>query len=415
MVIKERDRVRREVPQYLPRSGALATERPKCIDLFSGAGGLADGFRQAGFVVLSANDQDSTAADTFRLNFPESSFFLGPIASLSGQELLQDSQLEPGELDCLIGGPPCQSFSYNNHSRTRSGETAGLFQEYIRILRVLRPKCLVMENVPGILTIDEGTVLREIYNSTSAIGYRCEARVLYAEDYGVPQRRRRAFFLATRLGDPAALFPKGECGPAPKPASSSNPLVHRWSRHADEKYQRPTSVWSAISDLPDIGNGGGADVVSHTRKPRSRYQERMRRLGCQVYNHVARPLSDLQLDRIRHVPQGGSWRDIPFDRLPAGMKRAKATDHTRRYGRLSNRDLACTILTKCDPHWGSYVHPERDRVISVREAARLQSFDDSFRFLGSRSKQFVQVGNAVPPLVARAIGNSIRDHIELAI
>lgn len=412
MFTLEKDPVCNGNLEYFPRLRSHCGDGPKCIDLFSGAGGLAEGFRQAGFAIVSANDEDSASAETFRRNFPEASFFLGPISRLGGKELLDDSELMPGELDCLIGGPPCQSFSYNNHLRTRRGERAELFKEYMRILEVLQPKCLVMENVPGILTIAGGSVLDEIYDATSAMGYRCEARILYAEDFGVPQRRRRAFFVATRLGDPGDLFPDGECGPAPKPANSTNSLVHRWSRCQGEKYQRPPSVWSAISDLPNIGNGGGKEVAVHTRRPKSRYQERMRKNDCRVYNHVARPLSDLQTDRIRHVPQGGNWRDIPFDLLPPGMKRAKKTDHTTRYGRLSSRGLACTILTKCDPHWGSYVHPVHDRVLSVREAARIQSFCDAFRFLGSRSKQFVQVGNAVPPLVARAIGRSIRRHIE---
>jgi DNA (cytosine-5)-methyltransferase 1 len=111
------------------------------------------------------------------------------------------------------------------------------------------------------------------------------------------------------------------------------------------------------------------------------------------------------------VGPGGNWRDIPFHLLPAGMQRAEETDHTKRYGRLSKRDLCCTILTKCDPHWGSYIHPVEDRAISVREAARLQGFPDRFQFCGPRSLQFVQVGNAVPPPLAFAIGRAVRRHV----
>ncbi len=123
-------------------------------------------------------------------------------------------------------------------------------------------------------------------------------------------------------------------------------------------------------------------------------------------------LSAKLLCRIGHVPQGGNWLDIPFKLLPAGMQRAEKSDHTKRYGRLSKRGLCCTILTKCDPHWGSYIHPLDDRAISVREAARLQSFPDRFQFFGFRTEQFQQVGNAVPPLMAAAVATAVRAHID---
>lgn len=115
---------------------------------------------------------------------------------------------------------------------------------------------------------------------------------------------------------------------------------------------------------------------------------------------------------MAHIPPGGSWRDIPFDLLPAGMKRAKRSDHTKRYGRMTWDSQACTILTKCDIHWGAYLHPEQDRAISVREAARLQSFPDSFEFAGSKTEQYVQVGNAVPPLLGKAIGETLAEIID---
>lgn len=124
-------------------------------------------------------------------------------------------------------------------------------------------------------------------------------------------------------------------------------------------------------------------------------------------------LMGVNLERIRHVPEGGNWRDIPRELLPAGMQRARLKDHTKRYGRLARKGLASTILTKCDPHWGAYIHPTQDRTISVREAARLQGLSDSFQFAGEHlSKQYIQVGNAVPMPVAKAIAESVRVHIE---
>ena len=389
-----------------------AAEGPTCIDVFAGAGGMADGFRHAGFAILSGTDHADAACSTFRLNFPEASFFRRPISDLSGEELLADAGLEQGVLDCLIGGPPCQAFSYNNHAREEHAARSTLFRDYLRIVEALNPKCVVMENVPGILTILGGAVLEEIYGELQALGYECEARILFAEDYGVPQERRRVFFIASRVGPVAGLFPRGTFGPAPKPSKEANPLVYRWSpRHGQEPPSAPT-VWCAIGDLPAIANGGGTAKARHTKEPSCGYQVKMRQRRRHLYNHVAPALHPLQVDRIRHVPEGGNWRDIPSDLLPAGMKRAKSTDHTKRYGRLSKQGLCCTILTKCDPHWGSYVHPEQDRAISVREAARLQSFTDRFRFTGYRTEQFALVGNAVPPLLAAAIGRRIRRHLQ---
>lgn len=383
-----------------------------CIDLFAGAGGLAEGFRQAGFTILSANDADPAAAVTFRANFPTASFFHSPISHLDGAELLADSELRPRQLDCLIGGPPCQSFSYNNHERSRRKARARLFRDYLRIVDALQPNCIVMENVPGILTVGGGAVVEEIYNGLSELGYECLARTLFAEDFGVPQQRRRVFFVATRLGWDEGLFPIGSHGPAPKPSLEANAYVHRWEPHKGTTAAELVTVWDAISDLPRLKNGAGQDSSRYSREPRTDYQSAMRGAQAELYNHVAPELSDLMLERISHVPEGGNWRDIPRRLLPAGMKRAEETDHTKRYGRLSRSGLCCTILTKCDPHWGSYIHPLQDRAISVREAARLQSFPDRFRFLGHRTDQFQQIGNAVPPLMAAAVARAVRDHIK---
>jgi DNA (cytosine-5)-methyltransferase 1 len=373
---------------------------------------MAEGFRQAGFSILSANDADPTARRTFRHNFPEASFFQCSISDLSGEELLVDSALEPGQLDCLIGGPPCQSFSYNNHARSRRKARARLFRDYIRIVEVLQPACLVMENVPGILTVGDGAILDEIYDTLHGLGYECEARILFAEDFGVPQQRRRVFFVATRLGWQDDLFPRGSHGPANKPSLKANELVHRWEPHPRQIVRPLTSVWSAIGDLPTLENGGGAAVSEYSKEPWTEYQRLMRGRQSKLLNHFTPRLTRKVVKRIKCVPEGGNWRDIPFRLLPAGMKRAKATDHTKRYGRLSKQGMCCTILTKCDPHWGSYVHPVTNRAISLREAARLQSFPDRFQFLGHSGDQFQQVGNAVPPLMAAAVARAIRKHIE---
>lgn len=397
---------------YHDRRRTLAAPELTCIDLFAGAGGLAEGFKQAGFTILSANDIDRTAGLTFRANFSTASFFQCPIANLDGDELLADARLRPRQLDCLIGGPPCQSFSYNNHERSRRKARARLFRDYLRIVESLEPNCLVMENVPGILTVGGGVVVEEIYDALSELGYQCEARILFAEDFGVPQQRRRVFFIATRLGWDDKLFPAGSHGPSPKPSPKTNAYVHRWQPAGPCKPERFVSVWNAIGDLPMLKNGDGAEIAEYTRAPRTDYQSDMRRGVSKLWNHVAPALSKVLLERISYVPEGGNWRDIPRRLLPSGMKRAGETDHTKRYGRLSRSGLCCTILTKCDPHWGSYVHPLEDRALSVRESARLQSFPDRFKFLGYRSDQHQQIGNAVPPLMAAAVARAVRAHID---
>lgn len=377
-----------------------------CVDVFSGAGGLAEGFRQAGFDIISGSDIDPCASETFRTNFPEASFFEGDIAELQGQKILDSAGVTDGEIGCLIGGPPCQAFSYNSHLRTHEGEVAGLFRGYLRLVEELNPRYLVMENVPGILSIGNGGVVGEIASHLGELGYETDGRIVYAEDFGVPQQRRRMIFIASRVGLPADIFPSGSHGPAPKPASNEH--VHRWERNPDNRALPLVRVWSAIGDLPAVAAVVGDDsALSYAAGAWCEFQRYAREESPGVLNHHAAGLGRKMLTRIKHVPQGGSWRDIPRRLLPAGMKRARKSDHTKRYGRLAPKDLACTLLTKCDPHWGCYVHPHEERVLTIREAARLQSFPDRFKFMGPQLAQYRLVGNSVPPLLARAIAQSL--------
>lgn len=175
------------------------------------------------------------------------------------------------------------------------------------------------------------------------------------------------------------------------------------------------TVWDAIGDLPKIEMGEGGDgVARYTRTARTTYQTVMRHGSDGVRNHYAPQLAEVNAKRMRHIPQGGSWRDLPHHLLPAGMKLARRSDHTKRYGRLHPQGLFSTILTKADLHWGAYIHPEQDRTLSVRECARAQAFPDRFQFIGSRGEQFKQVGNAVPPLLAQAVARAVRTMIESA-
>jgi DNA (cytosine-5)-methyltransferase 1 len=369
-------------------SGVGRIGMPKTvIDLFCGAGGLSEGFQQAGFEVRAGQDIDAAAGLTFAEAHPKATFISGPVQDVSVRQLLQASGLLRGELDVLVGGPPCQGYSVYNHQRGVHDPRAGLFREYLRIVEGLQPRWLVMENVSGITSIAGGRIVREIQDRMRRLGYHVEMRLLRAEEFGLPQERRRMFFVATRTTR-SVFFPKPTHGPAPG--------------------QRPfVTIWDAISDLPRLVNGEQKDEHPYRTKPGNAYQASLREGASKVVNHSAPRLAAVNVERMSHIPPGGSWRDIPVHLLPEGMKRAKRSDHTKRYGRPEKSQLACTILTKCDLHWGAYIHPEQDRSFSVREAARLQGFPDRFHFRGSRTEQFVQVGNAVPPPLGKAVADAL--------
>jgi DNA (cytosine-5)-methyltransferase 1 len=184
----------------------------------------------------------------------------------------------------------------------------------------------------------------------------------------------------------------------------------------DKERLRPAvTVGNAIGDLPRLEMGHGAEIISYCDKDIvSEYARMMRNSEGVTYNHFAAKLSKQNSERMKHIKPGGSWRDIPHKLLPKGMQRARKSDHTKRYGRLRNDGLASTVLTKCDPHWGAVFLPDQHRSLTVREAARFQSFPDRYRFLGSRVSQYEQVGNAVPVLMAKVIAEHIRAHIGAA-
>lgn len=380
----------------------MASRKLTTIDLFCGAGGLSEGFADEGFEILAANDFDGTAATTFKLNHPTTHFYDGPIQNISADDMLAAASLESGELDVLVGGPPCQAFSVYNHQRGMHDERSGLFREYLRMVEGLMPKMVVMENVTGITSVASGRAVDEIYRSLDALGFHVEHRILKAEEFGVPQERRRIFFIGVRDGERIEW---------PKPTHTDVADLFLKS----SKLSPFTTVQDAIGDLPELGITEGEEESEYDRDPTSKFQKLMRgKSGCRLYNHVAPYLAEINIERLKHIPQGGSWRDIPIKLLPAGMRRAKRSDHTKRYGRLHPDGLASTILTKCDLHWGAFIHPTQERTLTVREAARFQSFPDRFRFTGSRVEQFRQVGNAVPPLLAKAVAKTVAQMLKKA-
>ena len=171
-----------------------------------------------------------------------------------------------------------------------------------------------------------------------------------------------------------------------------------------------TTLREALGDLPSLKNGErGEKVKPYACDAQCDYQRAMRIGSDGVTNHEAGRLSKINMERIKYIKQGGNWTDIPIEMLPKGMQRARRTDHTKRYGRTPWSEISSTILTKCDPHWGAFFHPEQDRAFTVREAARIQSFPDRYEFVGAMAEQYAQVGNAVPPMLAAAVGASLRN------
>lgn len=390
-----------------PPSGLSAEPRPTAVDLFSGAGGLTLGLLAAGFNVLLASDLSGPCEATHVRNMPGVPFRRADMHDVTGHDILRETGLAPGELDLLIGGPPCQGFSILGQ-RLLDDPRNRLFGDFIRIAGELRPRVAVIENVPGLATLHKGVLLREIGAAFRALGYRVDCAELLAAQYGVPQMRWRMFFIAWRedLDIRSAGFPAPTHGRLGIGDLVPNRTVTR------EQSAGFLTICDAISDLPPIGSGDVGHV--YWGKPGAAYQEAMRaHAGVELHNHYAPRLSAVNLRRIEALRPGQDWRDLPRELLPAGMQRALRKDHTRRFRRMTWDGVARSIITRFrDPKSGEYIHPDQTRTISIREAARIQSFPDWFVFEGTYTDQYDQVGNAVPPLLGRAVASEIRRALE---
>ncbi len=360
------------------------------VDLFSGSGGMSWGLHNAGFKILAGIDNWDIALNTFKLNHPDAVTIKADIAELNPQEVMTSLELEYGELDCVIGGPPCQGFSKNVPSAYRFLEDPRnqLFHDYLRFVEVMFPKVVVMENVAEIYNAYGGAVRQEIVSKLNNLGYEVVVKKLYAPDYGVPQRRRRCFFFASRT-NVTPVFPPLTFGP-----KNDNTLFGEI-----KKYR---SAWSAISDLPVLENGEGHEPMEYQQKPLNEYQELMRKDTKVLYDHITRKLSKKQYPRIASLKAGQGLKDLPLEIRPK-------SGYSGAYGRL-DFDMIAPTITRWFFHPGSgrFCHPREIRSLTIREAARLQSFSDDFRFTGSYIQKSHQVGNAVPPLIMQNMANNIK-------
>lgn len=385
------------------------------IDLFAGAGGLSEGLSQAGFHSLFANEIVPVYASTYSRNHVGAKVVTEDIRTLDADSIREELGLIKGELPLLAGGPPCQGFSINAPVRSREDQRNHLFREYLRFVSAFMPKMVLIENVPGLVSFEKGETLHAILEALADLGYGADVRILGAAYYGVPQMRWRTIIIGFRGAElPDGAFPTPIYHAPIRPNFTSTfdgkNLVYAPTTNSDASF---TTVYEAIGDLPALKCGERGDKVkSYSCEAFCDYQRYLRVGSSGVFNHESPSLSKQNIERMSFIKPGGNWTDIPYDLLPKGMQKARKSDHTKRYGRVEKNGLASTILTKCDPHWGAFIHYDQNRSFTVREAARIQSFPDHYVFNGSLAEQFAQVGNAVPPLLAKAIGQCLYNIIK---
>jgi DNA (cytosine-5)-methyltransferase 1 len=412
------------------------TERNKrlCLDLFSGAGGFSEGFRLGGFHTLAATDIDPSAGGTYQANHSryDTKFVLGDIASREVQEQLFDA-VRGVELDAIIGGPPCQAFSQvRNHDRLINDPRNRLYRHYVSILRELKPRTFVMENVPGLQNLDGGAIRNQILKDLSLNGaYKVVSRVVDAACFGVPQNRQRVLFVGVRadLGiEPR--FPQTQLSlptlERQLKRGSSTDYVYRHSKDAEDRKildilldpedARLVTVEQAIGDLAwlkpsdKLVRRPSDQSIEYETLAETAYQ-RARRIGSiELYNADVPSIREDTTIRLNSIPQGGNFRDLP-KRLSARYLSGKkwgpelgrhnlSRKYFFAYRKLHPDCFSWTLNTKAD----CVFHYGKPRALTVREFARLHSFDDTYHFLaGDRHSRYRQIGNAVPPLFAKAI------------
>lgn len=371
------------------------------IDLFAGAGGLTTGFHLAGFQTICAIDENAKALATFKHNYPETKFVLAKdIRTVNARELRLTLQLEREELTAIIGGPPCQGFSRNIPAEYRYLEDPRnqLYKTFLEFVKEFRPLYVVMENVPEILKSYNGTVREEITIKLEQMGYGVTSASLNAANYGVPQTRARAFFVGC-LNGVAPTLPEPTHHGDIKSLKTEEKIIQLNLLHP---IASPiVTVRDAIGDLPLLEAGQEYTAETYICEPQTNYQRLLRSGSNKLVNHVARELSPIQMSRARVLKEGQDARDLPPELAPK-------KHYSGAYGRLYWDKPARTITRWVfHPEYGRFFHPTQDRTITIREAARLHSYPDKFHFLGSYTEMADQIGESVPPLLAKAIAECI--------
>jgi len=392
----------------LPRARQrVNVKKLRVLDLFAGAGGFSKGFHWAGFTTAIAIDHNATAVETLEANFAH----LGTKALVRDlgtfrPEHLASELARTGEqqtFDVIIGGPPCQGWSSVGRGKIRSLRNPGgrrqedrdprneLYKNFLRYVEFFQPAVAVMENVPGMLSHNGTNVAERVAESLAAVGYTVSWKLLDASRYGVPQVRKRLFFVGIR-SDLGITF------------NFPEPVDVNGRRLFDD-----VSVKEAIGDLPVIRNGSREWVRSYSRRAElSAFAERMRAEADPktVFDHVCRMQNEQDLEAFRLMKQGGWYRD-----LPSRLKRYREDIFLDKYKKLMWKRPSWTVTAHLSKDCYTHIHPSQTRTISVREAARLQSFPDCFYFAGSMGPKFRLIGNAVPPVLAEFIATCVRAQV----
>lgn len=407
-----------------------------CLDLFSGAGGFSEGFRQAGFHTVVATDIDAWAGATYDMNHRKygTKFLLGDISDARLRQELYEMVADT-ELDVIIGGPPCQGFSQvRNHARLIDDPRNRLYRHYVSVIRKLRPRAFVMENVPGLENLNGGAAKNQILEDLALEGdYRVECRILDAAAFGVPQNRLRLLFVGVRQD--LKVFPR-----FPHSSFSSLPSLDRKQggerflyRHKkspdtvlplakllDANSTELVTAEQAIGDLTWLRPNAklvrkpSNEAIEYKSEATSAYQLARRLGSSELFNADVPSIRDDTVKRLRSIPPGGNFRDLTAalsarylsDQKwgPELGRKTLSRKYFFAYRKLFPRHFSWTLNTKADCvfHYGAA------RALTVREFARLHSFDDVYHFLvGDRHSRYRQVGNAVPPLFAKAIGETV--------
>lgn len=347
---------------------------PVGVDIFSGAGGLSLGAEMAGIQIRFAVEKDKSAAATYSFNHPATLMLQDDIHKIMPKEHIVDGD----EPFVVFGGPPCQGFSLSNtKTRNMQNPNNSLFEEFVRFVADLQPKWFVFENVEGFLRFEKGEIRDKVKACFEELGYTVNDTILVASDYGVPQHRNRYFMVGSLDG-----------------------ILFEFPKKLDVVY----TVDDAIGDLPVLSNGQMAEKLPY-RKPLSRVSEyaRLMRNGSKksLQNYVSRN-ADYVIERYKYIGQGQNWKAIPVELM--GNYANRNNCHSGIYKRLVANKPSIVISNY---RKNMLIHPSQDRGLSVREAARLQSFPDTFVFKGSIMHIQQQIGNAVPPLLAKAVFEKI--------
>jgi len=346
----------------------MIKNKPTVLDLFCGCGGLSLGFMQAGFDIKLGVDIWKDAIATFNTTHNLAQGIVSDLFSLKPIEIYEKTKLT--KVDVIIGGPPCQGFSIAG-KRIVEDERNQLYKSFIEFVAFYQPKVFLMENVPNIMSMGKGIIKRQIIQDFKNLGYHVTSTILKSSDFGVPQNRRRAFFVGFQ----------NNCNfEFPEPLK--NKII---------------TSFEAISDLPDCSISDGE---KYPQVATSEYQILMRQNSKALFNHQITKHNPKTINIISLVPDGGNYKDLPVE-----FRNVRNVNIA--WTRLNSQKPSFTIDTGHRHHF----HYKFNRVPTVRESARIQSFPDSFVFLGNKTSQYKQVGNAVPPILAKALALKIRDYL----